>query len=389
MQNHESKFYDIEYFKVLNHLMKRPPINLEFSDFSLFAVVPILLHFELLLRGLQHLGMQISAVIGIEYSSKKEIAKRLSKDIPSLSVPRFDLISKHVERKLSQVLGTQNEKNYKKLIILENGGYTVPILHKKFNEYIYLCKGAVEETKHGLWLDEQIEHLRIPVITIADTPLKQLESPIVGREIVQALENELNKVGFTVVGSKICVLGFGSIGAAIATALRSMGALVACYDVDPIKMLAARLSGFVTGVKRKLLRDADIVIGATGQCSIGRKDIQNLKDSAFLASASSKRGEIAVNEILSLTVERNKLSKQVELFRLSDGRSMYIIGDGYPINFLLSDPSCGPPRFFDLIVSDLFVGIMELMEKELKPGIHRISSCLEKKIAKLWLKFYE
>lgn len=131
-------------------------------------------------------------IIGIPYSSKTNVIRELKKTF-KVFTPPFP-IDEAVIDVVEQAVEVCKEKG-KKLLIIEDGGYAVPIIHGwlietrkdggyikvpipiKSGETLEYCYGAVEQTAQGVWRDKEIE-LKIPVLTTASSKLKRvLEAP--------------------------------------------------------------------------------------------------------------------------------------------------------------------------------------------------------------------
>jgi hypothetical protein len=51
-------------------------------------------------------------------------------------------------------------------------------------------------------------------------------------------------------------------------------------DINPINLIAARFEGFYTDASRNLIAKSNLIIGATGHCSIGDKAILKISELA-------------------------------------------------------------------------------------------------------------
>lgn len=356
-----------------------------FSNIRLFAIQHLFEDTEEWLHNLVELGMEIDVVIGIEYSAKRRVVKRLINKGIRVVTPPFSDMHKVVKNLLSKSLKECKVTN-KKLLIAEVGGYAVPVLHKDLAELASYCIGAIEETRHGIWLDEQIDKLLIPIFQTAETPLKKLESIQVGEAVVAALQMILRDRGLSMAGWNAYVLGFGWIGASVANALRNRYAIVYCYDINPLKIIEAHLSGFGIGSKECLMGNSDIIIGATGRTSLTRNDLLNLKEGTYLASASSKQVEIGLNEIQDHILRRKTISTYVDEIELKNHKKFYLIADGFPVNFILNRSVS--VAVMDMIFSSVFACMVRIVENNYESGIYAASEEDEKNIATLWMQQY-
>ncbi len=344
-------------------------------------------------------------IIGIPYSSKASVVKELKKTF-KVFTPSFPIDEKVVEI-VEQALEVCKEKG-KKLLIIEDGGYAVPIIHgwkiettkdggyikvpipKKLRETFKYCMGAVEQTAQGVWRDKEIE-LRIPVLTIASSELKKvLEAPEVGNAVVRNVQELLTKKGDFIRGRNLSVIGYGTIGSEIAKALRDNGAVVVgVADINPINLIAARFDGFYTDSSINLVTRSNIIIGATGHCSIGRETISKIAESGkdvVLVNASSKRVEIDVDALEELKDTKRSTDIGTE-YQMPEGNKILLLADGYPVNFYGGSESV-PDKIMDVILTELFLCAKKLVTEDFSPGIYETGLVDDDALAELFHSLY-
>ncbi len=354
-----------------------------FRDKILFAIQPLFEDSCSLLINLKKSGLEIFSVIGLDYSSKPEIQKNLiDNGIPCEIVP-ISKINKVVQEQLSGVF-EQCRMSGKKLLILENGGYAVPIIHEIFPDKANLCAGAVEETKQGLWRDQAIIKLLFPVLQTADTPIKKIESGQLGEPIVTALSTILKKVGLGIQGKKIGLLGYGWIGSSVARSLKMRGSHVLAYDKNPIKNIEAYYNGCMHGNRDTVLSESDIIVGASGQTSIDGEDFFKLKPGVFLASASSKRIEFGIEFLESHSHNIIEIEDaNVKEFHLNgSNKRINLLSNGEPVNFLVESM---PHEIMDLMMADMYLCLVKLCTEHLSPMLLPSDNETETAIANTWL----
>ena len=84
-------------------------------------------------------------------------------------------------------------------------------------------------------------------------------------------------------GKVAIVAGFGDVGKGSAASLRQAGARVMVTETDPICALQAAMEGYEVVVMDEAIKDADIVVTATGNKDIVTADhMRNMKDRAIL-----------------------------------------------------------------------------------------------------------
>jgi adenosylhomocysteinase len=343
-------------------------------------------------------------IIGIPYSSKANIVKELKKTFKVIT-PSFPIDEKVIDV-VEQAVEVCKEKD-KKLLIIEDGGYAVPIIQgwiiqtrkdggyikvpipKKFDEILEYCYGAVEQTAQGVWRDKEIE-LKIPVVTIASSKLKRvLEAPEVGNAVVRNTQELLSQRGEFIRGRNVALIGYGTIGSEIAKALRNNGAVVTVADIDLINLVGARFGGFYTDSRMNFISRSNIIIGATGRCSIGKKAILKISESGkdvVLVNASSKRVEIDV-DILEDLKETKIATKIGTDYQMPEGNKILLLAEGYPVNFYGGSESI-PDGIIDVILTELFLCAKKLVTEDFSPGIYETGVIDEDELAKLFHSLY-
>jgi adenosylhomocysteinase len=179
--------------------------------------------------------------------------------------------------------------------------------------------------------------------------------------------------------TQVGVIGYGGIGEATARALSALGSRVAAFDVCGIRMAKAALDGFGHLSRDELIATSDVIVGVSGECSVGSADFELLRPGAFVASGSSKQVEIdlrALNERAQL-IEDDGIVKEYEL----DGKPIILLNDGMPVNFL-EQSVLG--RVLDLVYTELYMCIRQLAVEEIEPGLARLPVGLQREIADVW-----
>lgn len=344
------------------------------KDYALILIQHLLKDTISLIEAFNVAGVDSDAmiIVGIPYSSKEEVVQSLRNDYQVVT-PESEHFDDHVRDVIDTALNICRQNN-KKLIVVEDGGYAVPLLHQEFEESLKLCKGAVEQTTRGIWRDDPaelkiIEELKIPVLSIPHCFLKQnIEGPEIGKAVVKNVDHLLSKMGQFISGKRALVISYGTIGSNIAESLENQRAIVSVSEIDAKKLLVARLRGYDTDSLMNSIRKNDLIIGATGKTSIGMAELLAAKNNTVLVSASSKRVEIDVDELENLSKRKTRLEGVGTEYELINGNKILLLADGYPVNFYGSDSV--PDRIIDIILTELFVSVVELAQKDFDPGIH-------------------
>lgn len=284
-----------------------------------------------------------------------------------------------------------------RFFVIEDGGYVTPMLHSEdFIDLRERCIGVVEQTTKGLREIRKIQKavgLRLPVVAVADSKLKlALEASEVGEALAFALETYYRRtLGIPLTGISTLVIGFGAVGRNLAHALRNRGARVSVYDREfdrRVEATAQKPVGFDSPESLDKL-PFKLIVGTTGGTSLTVQTLLTAEDGVILASGSSDRLEFdleGIREHISEPVDENILLEGlITRYRLKNGRSIRLLCEGYPINFIIGDGIA--KSVIDPILTQLLAGAALICEKKItEPNIHNVPSSLEENLWTLYRK---
>lgn len=320
----------------------------------------------------------VTRIVAIPYSASPAAvqtlrAKGFSVVVPS-SIPDTFV---EAEKQVTEALIESKEP----LLVQEVGGYLAHASAKLslFQHFL----GVVEDTNNGHWLYENTGPHPIPVLSMAQSPLKAVEDSIIGDAVLFSIERVLREEFATICqGLRCAVIGFGKIGRSSAIALKGREAVVSIYDINPAKDMNAKVEGFFPRPLHDLLPESELVVGCTGQTSIRLVDMPFIKDGAVLASASSKAVEFAIADF-EKECEVEKFSDLAWRFKQPNGKRFYLLLKGTPINF--RDGSI-LGTILDMIYCELFVCMREVATKRAPIGLSKSPAPVQDEVAKAWLK---
>jgi adenosylhomocysteinase len=326
-------------------------------------------------------GYRVPCVIGIPYSASPAAQKTLVDAGIDAIVPSFPRIDAVIRRKLAELRAEDRP-----VIVHEVGGYCADIMRSMSNVIPERCLGFVEETKQGLWRYRKLPNVRYPVMHIAESRLKDIEGPYVGRAVAESLIEDLANERIQPSRCAVGVLGIGIIGSSVAGALAPTFPRLQCWDEKPIARLQAISKGLPLAASRsEILATSDVIVGATGTSSLRTGDLASLRDGVILASASSRRIEMPINHIR----RHGKLvaaDGYVQTFAMPWRKSIRIVNDGSPINFRRRSL---PSAIADLMFAQIATCIEHLLTGKFPPGLHPLPAEDESRIAEVWLKWHQ
>jgi adenosylhomocysteinase len=220
-------------------------------------------------------------------------------------------------------------------MILDDGGDLTNMVFDKYTELIQHIKGLSEETTTGVHrLYERMAKgtLPIPAINVNDSVTKSKFDNKYGCQ--ESLVDAIRRATDVMMAGKVAVVGgYGDVGKGSANSLRGAGARVIVTEIDPICALQAAMDGFE--VKRMIdaVKEADIVVTASGcRDLITEKHFRLLKDKAIVCNIGHFDIEIDMawlNGAYGNT--KDTIKPQVDLYNI-DGKDVIILAEGRLVN---------------------------------------------------------
>src|SRR6187402_2524025 len=273
-------------------------------------------------------------------------------------------------------------------MILDDGGDLTNIVFDKYPELIQHIKGLSEETTTGVHrLYERMEKgtLPVPAININDSVTKsKFDNKYGCREsCVDAIRRATD---IMIAGKVAVVAGFGDVGKGSAASLRGAGARVIVTEIDPICALQAAMDGYAVKKMDDAIKEADIVVTATGNHSIVvDRHFSNMKDKTIVCNIGHFDNEIDV-AWLNKNAKKDEVKPQVDLYSLKNGRQVILLAEGRLVNL---GCATGHPSF---VMSNSFsnqtIAQLELWKNadKYENKVYMLPKHLDEKVANLHLK---
>jgi S-adenosylhomocysteine hydrolase len=342
----------------------------------------IILLIQHLLSDFIHLANAISSggatksnifIVGIPYSTKDKTVKYLRQEnYPNLYITNIYPFDEQVRKAMQDAIGLSKSSGLP-IVIIEDGGYAVPMLHKEMIGESSRFVGAVEQTTNGIWNDEELLYihkirLAIPIIDVARSAIKvRLESPLIGKAVCHNLQLLLGREFLEIGGRKIGVVGFGNTGSRIAKTLADLGAHVTVFSDDPIDLHFAEDEGYsVAESAKQIVSNCSLIVEATGREWASTDEIVSFRNGSYFASASSKRKGILYEEFNRL-IDKDEIENVPGIgvrYKLPNDNRITLIADGYPVNFF--DGESVPDKAIEFIPTILLESAKFLVKNKAK-----------------------
>lgn len=288
------------------------------------------LHLEaktgVLARTLKDGGADVSITSCNPLTTDDDVANTLSREM-NVFAKRGQTREEYYES-LNKVLDNEPD------IIIDDGGDLTYLLHTERDLKIL---GGNEETTTGvlrLKIMEKEGVLKFPMFDVNDAEMKHLFDNRYGTG-QSTLDGIMSTTNLLIAGKNVVVAGYGWCGRGIAMRMKGMGARVTVTEIDPIKAVEAYMDGFYVKRMEDAIRDADMVVTATGMTDVIREEhFKIAKDGCIFANAGHFDVEINKVHLLSLSKEKRGVRKYVDEYVLEDGKKLYLLGEGRLINLV-------------------------------------------------------
>jgi len=221
-------------------------------------------------------------------------------------------------------------------MILDDGGDLTNLVLDHYPELVKGIKGLSEETTTGVHrLYERMKNgtLPMPAINVNDSVTKSKFDNKYGCK-ESAVDAIRRSTDIMLAGKRVLVAGYGDVGKGTAASFKGAGAIVTVTEIDPICALQAAMDGFEVKKMSSVIGNADILITATGNKDILRKEsFLALKDKAIVCNIGHFDNEIDM-AWLNDNYGHNKveIKPQVDLYTLEEGKELIVLAEGRLVN---------------------------------------------------------
>jgi len=231
--------------------------------------------------------------------------------------------------------------------------------------------GALELTVSGLKrIAGAPGQLTIPVLNMARSRLKSM---LGYNEIADSCVRRLRAVlpGEKFIGRHVLLLGYGTLGARVAHALRALGCRVAVVDTDILALITAAEHGYETYTSAGEALNAHtpfLIIGNTGELALTHDDLPLLPDGVYLAGFATKDFSLLSEGFEGL---RSTAIPHVGVrYTLPTGTTATLLGDGRSLNLFEYEGIAN--RGYDAYRAGTLIAAKTLCREvgRLGPGIH-------------------
>jgi len=274
-------------------------------------------------------------------------------------------------------------------LVLDDGGTLIAALHERYSDLVVSIIGATEESGSALAqlkaaAREQV--LCFPVVAINESNTKRLFDTRYGAG-QSTLESIIRATGLLLSGANVVIGGFGPCGRSIAVRARGMGANVIVSEVDPVRALEAIMEGYRVLSMNEAAVLGDLFITVSGNKNvIAREHFEKFKNNVYLCNAGHSRVEIDIEALRSVAYSRRVARDHVDEFAMRDGRKIYLLADGRPVNMVAGEGQ--PAGVMDVAFSShaLVAEYLVKNRSSLPKAVLPVPADIDRQVAKLKLE---
>ncbi|MGB4849291.1 MAG: adenosylhomocysteinase [Saprospiraceae bacterium] len=220
-------------------------------------------------------------------------------------------------------------------MILDDGGDLTNVVLDKYPELVASVRGITEETTTGvlrLYERQKMGTLPMPAINVNDSVTKSKFDNKYGCR--ESCVDAIRRATDVMMAGKVAVVaGYGDVGKGSSASLQSAGCRVIVTEIDPICALQAAMEGFEVKRMMDAVKEADIIVTATGNKDvIGGEHFKLMKDKVIVCNIGHFDTEIDVawlNKNAGNT--KVEIKPQVDKYTIN-GKDILLLAEGRLVN---------------------------------------------------------
>ena len=221
-------------------------------------------------------------------------------------------------------------------MILDDGGDLTNMVLDKYPELVPGIKGLSEETTtgvHRLYDRMKAGKLPLPAINVNDSVTKSKFDNKYGCK-ESAVDAVRRATDIMLAGKRVVVCGYGDVGKGTAASFRGAGSIVTITEIDPICALQASMDGYEVKKLNTVIKNADIVITATGNKDIVTKEhFKAMKDKTIVCNIGHFDNEIDMDWLNSNYGDtKSNIKPQVDIYTIDSNLQVIVLAEGRLVN---------------------------------------------------------
>jgi adenosylhomocysteinase len=335
-----------------------------------------------LVLALQAGGAEVELCASNPLSTQDDVAAALSKhyNIPTYAIKGEDNATyyKHIESVIAS----------KPHMSMDDGCDLVTTIYSKHNHLLKEMIGGCEETTTGVIRLHAMQKdgvLPFPVIAVNDALTKHMFDNRYGTG-QSTIDGIIRATNVLLAGHTVVVVGYGWCGRGVASRAKGHGAHVIVTEIDPRKALEAAMDGFQVMSMAEAAKVGDVFVTVTGNYHVIRKEhFEAMKDGAIVCNSGHFNDELDLDSLEAMSTEKTTPRDFVEAYRLKNGRTVRVLGQGRLINLAAGEGH--PASVMDMSFANQAMAAAYLAQnyKTLEKNVYSVPDEIDQEVALLKL----
>ncbi|MBI3209632.1 MAG: adenosylhomocysteinase [Candidatus Solibacter usitatus] len=280
-----------------------------------------------------------------------------------------------VEAESRQVLAVDNKPQF---VVDENGQLLRQLVRKP--ELAERLSAAL--IRSGAASGSPAEIPQIPVIRAGESISSRLFGDRYGTG-QSLLDGIIRVTGLFPAALCVVIAGYGGRGRGLASRAKALGASVIVSEVEPVRALEASMDGHRVMSTMEAAALGDVFITATGSKTVlHREHFDKMKNGAVVGNAGAAALEIDVEGLARGSLSKRQIREHVEEYSVRDGRKIYVLCDGKPLQAHLNEPVPAAVLDVGLACQALIVEHLIRNAATMTAGVHAVPKELDQQAAR-------
>lgn len=274
-------------------------------------------------------------------------------------------------------------------VIIDDGGDLTKIVTEDRTDLLDNIIGGNEETTTGvvrLFAMERQNALKFPMFDVNDAEMKHFFDNRYGTG-QSTLDGIMTATNVLMAGKKIVVAGYGWCGKGIAMRMKGLGGMVTVTEINPVKAVEAAMDGFDVKPMNQAVREADLIVTATGMKNVvSYDDLLVAKKNVIVSNSGHFNNEIPVRELEMKSIEKHPVRESVMRYKLENGNTIDLIADGRLVNLAVGQGH--PVEIMDMsfAIQALTAEYLVKNHENLENRVYPVPRDIDREVADLKLK---
>ena len=279
--------------------------------------------------------------------------------------------------------------DHKPQYTMDDGADLVSMLHRDRSELLSGVMGGTEETTTGVIRLNAMaadNALKYPIIAVNEAETKHFFDNRYGTG-QSTLDGITRATNILWAGRRVVVGGYGWCGRGVASRARGLGAHVIVTEVNAVRALEAVMDGFTVMPGMEAAKVGEVFITVTGGLhTISGDHMAVMPDGAIISNSGHFNVEIDIPALEAMSVGHREVRPFVEEYTTTDGRRIYLLGQGRLINLAAAEGH--PSAVMDMSFANQALSVEYLVKNHtnMEAGVYVVPSETDQEVGRLKLE---